>query len=74
MSKTIKIVNYIEITGEMVLFETLPEEEKKKAAEKILDLMMRQAGYIKTENKKNALIWGTKPLILGAMPKKQNFG
>lgn len=54
MSKTIKIVNYIEITGKMVLFETLPEEEKKKAAEKILDLMMRQAGYIKTENKKNA--------------------
>ena len=54
MSKTIKIVNYIEITGKMVLFETLPEEEKKKAAEKILDLMMRQAGYIKKENKKNA--------------------
>lgn len=54
MSKTIKIVNYIEITGEMVLFEILPEEEKKKATEKILDLMMRQAGYIKTENKKNA--------------------
>ena len=54
MSKTIKIVNYIEITGELVLFENLPEEEKKKAAEKILDLMMRQAGYIKTENKKNA--------------------
>jgi len=54
MSKTIKIVNYIEFTGEMVLFETLPEEEKKETAEKILDLIMRQAGYIKTENKKNA--------------------
>ncbi len=54
MSKTIKIVNYIEFSGEMVLFEALSEEEKKKAAEKILDLMMRQAGYIKTENKKNA--------------------
>jgi len=54
MSKTIKIVNYIEFTGEMILFETLPEEEKKETAEKILDLIMRQAGYIKTENKKNA--------------------
>ncbi len=54
MSKTIKIVNYIEFSGEMVLFETLPEEERRKAAEKILDLMMRQAGYIKAENKNNA--------------------
>jgi len=54
MSKTIKIVNYIEFTGEMVLFETLPEEEKKETAEKILDLIMRQAGYIKAENRKNA--------------------
>lgn len=54
MSKTIRIVNYIQITGEMVLFETMPEEKKKEAAEKILDLIMRQAGYIKTENKKNA--------------------
>ena len=54
MSKTIKIVNYIEFTGEMVLFETLAEEEKKEAAEKIMDLIMRQAGYIKADNKKNA--------------------
>ncbi|WP_277408596.1 hypothetical protein [Lacrimispora xylanisolvens] len=53
MSKTIKIVNYIEFTGEMVLFETLPEEEKE-TAEKILELIMRQAGYIKADNKKNA--------------------
>lgn len=53
MSKTIKIVNYIEFSGEMVLFEALPEEERNKAAEKILDLMMRQAGYIKSENNKN---------------------
>ena len=53
MSKTIKIVNYIEFTGETVLFETLPEEEKKEAAEKIMDLIMRQAGYIKADNKKN---------------------
>lgn len=56
MSKTIKIVNYIEITGEMVLFENLPEEEKKEAAEKILDLIMRQAGYTKAENKKMPVI------------------
>jgi hypothetical protein len=56
MSKTIKIVNYIEIAGEIVLFEILSEEEKKEAAEKILDLIMRQAGYIKTENKKMPVI------------------
>jgi hypothetical protein len=54
MSKIIKIVNYIEFSGEMVLYETLSEEKRKETAEKILDLVMSQAGYIKTENKKNA--------------------
>lgn len=53
MSKTIKIVNYIEYRGEMVLYESLSEKEKKEAAEAILDLLMKEAGYIKKENKKN---------------------
>ena len=55
MSKTIKIVNYIEFSGEMVLFEALSEEEKKKAAEKILDLMMRQA-ILRQKTKKMPVI------------------
>ena len=50
MNKTIKIVNYIEYRGEMVLYESLSEKEKKEAAEAILDLVMKVAGYIKKEN------------------------
>ncbi len=56
MSKIMKIANYIEFNGEMVLYETLPEEKQKEAGEKILDLMMRHAGFIKAENKKMPVI------------------
>lgn len=40
-----KIVNYIEIDGEDVLFESLPEEKRREIAEKIQERIMYVAGY-----------------------------
>lgn len=40
-----KIVNYIEIDGKDVLFESLSEEKRKEIAEKIQERIMHAAGY-----------------------------
>ncbi|GLB32261.1 hypothetical protein LAD12857_41840 [Lacrimispora amygdalina] len=45
MSKNIRIVNYIDLNGEMILFDSLPEKRQKQAGEKLRDLMMENAGY-----------------------------
>ena len=37
MSKNIKIENYIDFSGEMVLFDALPEEQQKETGKKIHD-------------------------------------
>lgn len=42
------IVNYIEISGETFLFDSLPEEKKKEVAEKLQDKMMLPIGYKRT--------------------------
>ena len=54
MSNNIKIENYIDFNGEMILFDILPEEKQKQAGEKIRDLMMEHAGYdlIRTSEKR----------------------
>lgn len=41
----LKIINYIEISGEEVLFDSLPEEKRRSIAEAIQDRMMSTAGY-----------------------------
>lgn len=41
----IKIINYITINGKTRLWEDLSESEKKEAAEKIQENIMRVAGY-----------------------------
>lgn len=43
-----KIVNYIEIDGEDVLFASLPEEQRREIAEIIQDRIMKSAGYIRS--------------------------
>lgn len=43
----IKIVNYINIAGEVMLWDDLPEEKKKKIAEELQVRMMTSAGYVK---------------------------
>lgn len=40
-----KIVNYIDIDGEDVLFESISEEQRKKAVEIIQDRIMNAVGY-----------------------------
>lgn len=40
-----KIINYIEVEGEDVLFGSLPEDERKSKAEEIQIRMMNVAGY-----------------------------
>ncbi len=45
MNKSIKIENYIDYNGEMILFDSLQEDKQKQAGEKIRDLMMENAGY-----------------------------
>lgn len=40
-----RIINYVEIDGKEVLFDSLPEEEKKRVAERIQDRMMTAAGF-----------------------------
>ncbi len=40
-----KIINYIEVEGEDVLFDSLPEDERKSKAEEIQIRMMSAAGY-----------------------------
>jgi hypothetical protein len=53
MSKNIKIENYIDFNGEMVLHDALPEEQQKETGKKIHDRMMESAGYIIGEKYRN---------------------
>lgn len=39
------IVNYIDINGEDVLFESISEDQRKKAVEVIQDRIMHAVGY-----------------------------
>jgi hypothetical protein len=41
----IKVVNYIDIGGEDILFDSLPEDKQRKVAEAIQDRVMNAAGY-----------------------------
>lgn len=41
----IKIINYINVDGKDVPFESLPEEKRREIAEAIQDKMMALAGY-----------------------------
>lgn len=45
MKQELKIINYIDINGEDVPIETLPEEKRKKIAEMIQDRMMATVGF-----------------------------
>ena len=45
MKQELKIINYIDINGEDVPIETLPEEKRKKIAEMIPDRMMATVGF-----------------------------
>ena len=40
-----KIINYIEIDGEQVLFDSLPEERRKEISQKLLDNFMGAVGF-----------------------------
>ena len=39
-----QIINYIEIDGEQVLFDSLPEERRKEISQKLLDKFMGAVG------------------------------
>lgn len=41
----ITVINYINVDGKDVLFESLPEEKRRRIAEAIQDRMMERAGY-----------------------------
>ena len=41
----IKVINDINLDGEDVLFDSLPEEKRRRIAEAIQDKMMALAGY-----------------------------
>ncbi len=45
MGPEIQIVNYIEIDGKEVLFDSLSDDEKKRVAEIMQERVMAAAGY-----------------------------
>ncbi|MDW2798808.1 hypothetical protein RZO55_14615 [Clostridium boliviensis] len=51
MNRKIKIENYIDLNGDIVLLDLLPQERKKRAGERIRDQMMEHAGFIIREEK-----------------------
>lgn len=45
-----QVVNYIEIEGKEVLFNSLPDDEKKRISEILQERMMAAAGYRRVEH------------------------
>ncbi len=45
MKEPPKIINYIEINGKEVLFDDLPEEQRKQISQALLDNFMAALGY-----------------------------
>lgn len=41
----LQIVNYIDLYGEDVRMDSLPDEKRKKIAEQLQDVLMLRAGY-----------------------------
>lgn len=46
----IQVVNYIEIEGKEILFDSLSEEEKRRLSEILQERIMAAAGYRRAEH------------------------
>lgn len=44
----IRIINYVVMSGETILWDDLPEEKRRKVAEALQDTIMYSAGYRRT--------------------------
>lgn len=45
-----QVVNYIEVDGKEVLFNSLPDDEKKRISEILQERIMAVAGYRRVED------------------------
>lgn len=46
----IRIINHIEIDGKEVLFNSLPDDEKRRLSEILQERIMEMAGYRRVEH------------------------